>query len=205
MKQMISCLLILAFVLCAGIQANAQQWGIPVGGIQILKTSVTGEPLGGAVYQMARELREGELIDKTIEKQFLWINGENRLMAMETFWPDRTMQGQRQKIVTTDSEGRAAFYGLPYGTYYLVECEAPEGYNRMSEPTRVTVHKYSHLTEADDVRDDQNRIIDNTLHILTVRYTLPDTGSLETLQLAAGGAGVLFSSAALLLLNKRHW
>ena len=126
-------------------------------------------------------------------------------MAVESFWPDRTMQGDRQHMVTTDENGEAAIYGLPFGTYYLVEQEAPAGYNRMTDPIRVTIHKYSHLTQADNVRDDQNRIIDNTVHIVTVRYDLPDTGNWITVQLAAGGTGVIFSSAALLLLNRRRW
>lgn len=185
--------------------AHATEWGIPVGGLNILKTSVTGEPLAGAVFQVARDLREGELTDKRIKKQFLWIGGENRLMALENFWPDRSMLGDRQSTVNTTENGKAAIYGLPYGTYYLVEQEAPSGYNRIVEPIRITIHKYSHLTESDNVRDDQNKVIDNTLHIVTVRYTLPDTGSWETVQLAAGGAGILFSSAALLLLNRRRW
>ena len=205
MKRIIIFLVMLSVFLCSTVQASASEWGIAAGGLNILKTSITGEPLEGAVFQIVRELREGELTDKTVEKQFLRINGENRLMALETFWPDRSMQGQRQDTVTTDGEGKASIYGLPYGTYYLVEQTAPEGYNRMTDPIRVTIHKYSHLTEADNVRDDQEKIIDNTLHILTVRYTLPDTGSWDTLQLAAGGAGVIFSSAALMLLNRRRW
>ena len=205
MKRIIICLVIMSFLMCSAVRASASEWGIPAGGLNILKTSVTGEPLKGAVFGMARELREGELTDKTVEKQFLRIGGENRLMAMESFWPDRSMEGERQYTVATDENGEAAVYGLPYGTYYLVEQEAPEGYNRMTEPVRVSIHKYSHLTRTDNVRDDQDKVIDNTLHILTVRYTLPDTGSWETLHLAAGGAGVVFSSAALMLLNRKRW
>ena len=94
---------------------------------------------------------------------------------------------------------------MPYGAYYLIETRAPEGYNRIIDPIRVTVHKYSHLTNADDVYDDQGQIIDNTLHIINVRYTIPDTGFSGTLQLAAAGTGVLFSAAALILLNRKRW
>ena len=115
------------------------------------------------------------------------------------------MDGERQNTVTTAEDGEAAVYGLPYGTYYLVEQQPPEGYSRMTEPIRITVHKYSHLTQRDNIRDDQNEVIDNTLHIVTVRYVLPDTGNLGNIQLAAGGAGILFSSAALLLMNRRRW
>jgi hypothetical protein len=65
--------------------------------------------------------------------------------------------------------------------------------------------QYSHLTEDDCVKDDKGSIIDNTLHIINVRYALPDTGNWGTLQLTAAGTGIVFSSAALLLLNWRRW
>lgn len=207
MKRQIMCL-ILFFLLgpgCLPVRTGALETGVPVGGIHILKTSVRGDPLEGAVFEIARELREGELTDQNVDKKILKIEDENRIMAMETFWDNRAMTGEKQTEVITDASGNAAIYGLPYGTYYLVETMAPDGYNRIMDPIRVTIHKYSHLTEKDDVQDDQGVVIDNTLHIINVRYTLPDTGNLGTLQLAAGGTGVLFSSAALLLLNRRRW
>lgn len=184
----------------------AQEAGIPVGGISIVKTDVAGKPLAGAAFQIVRELQEGELTDRSVEKKILKIGEENRIMVISPFWTDRNMSGKKETEVTTDEEGKAAIYGLSYGTYYLVETKAPVGYNRIAEPIRITVHKYSHLTEADNVRDDQNAIIDNTVHIVNVRYRLPDTGGLETLQLAAGGTGILFSTVALLLfMNRRRW
>lgn len=202
MSLILACILVLGSL---AVQADASEWGVAVGGINILKTDVTGKPLEGAVFQIARELQEGELTDQKVNKKLLKIGDENRIMTMESFWTDRDMTGERQTEVTTDKQGTAAIYGLPYGTYYLVETQAPEGYNRIADPIRVTIHKYSHLVESDDVRDDKGVIIDNTLHIINVRYTLPDTGSLGTVQLVAGGAGVLFSSAALVLLNRRRW
>ena len=198
-------MVLLCMALCMPVKANASQAGIPVGGLRLLKTDIKGNTLKGAVFQIARELRDGELTDKYVEKQLLWIGEENRIMAIESFWTDRSMAGERQNEAVTDEKGEAAMYGLPYGTYYLVEQKPPEGYNRISEPVRVTVHKYSHLTKADNVCDDDGSVIDNTLHIINLRYTIPDTGSWGTVQLAAGGAGVLFSSAALILLNRKRW
>ena len=205
MKKILYYLMLAFWLLCIPLKADAAQWGVPVGGLHILKTNVKGDALEGAVFQIARDLKEGELTDKKVEKQFLWIGGENRLMAMESFWTDRSMDGDRKNEVITDKNGNASIYGLIYGTYYLVEQEAPAGYNRISDPIRITIHKFSHLTEADNVCDDNGNIIDNTLHIVNLRYTLPDTGSWGTLQLAAGGTGVLFSSVALILLNRKRW
>lgn len=207
MKRQTICLILLFLLAlgCLPVRSFASETGVPVGGIHILKTSVKGDPLEGAVFEIARELKEGELTDQTVDKKLLTIDGENHIMAMETFWDNRSMTGEKQREVVTDASGNAAIYGLPYGTYYLVETMAPDGYNRIIDPIRVAIHKYSHLTAQDGVQDDQGVVIDNTLHIINVRYTLPDTGNLGTLQLAAGGTGVLFSSAALILLNRKRW
>lgn len=43
------------------------------------------------------------------------------------------------KIVTTDENGAASFEGIEAGTYYLIEKQAPVGYNMLKEPVTVTV------------------------------------------------------------------
>ena len=202
MGMIMICLLLIAVL---PVSVDASQWGVPVSGINILNTDVTGNALEGAQFQIVRELREGELTDHTVEKQFLRIGEENRIMATETFWSDRSMAGARETVAITDQEGKASIYGLTYGTYYLVEREASSGYNRMTAPVRIMVHKYSHLTESDNICDDNGSVIDNTLHIVNVRYMLPDTGNWGMTQLTIAGSGVVFSSIALIVLNRRRW
>lgn len=202
---MVTVLLYLMILSILPVRTDAAQWGIPVSGINILNTDVTGNALEGARFQILRELREGELTDHKVEKQVLRVGGENRIMATESFWSDRSMEGERKNVAVTNEEGKASVYGLTYGTYYLVEREASAGYNRMAEPVRIMVHKYSHLTEADKIRDDSGSTIDNTLHIVNVRYTLPDTGNWGIVHLTAAGSGVVLSSAALIMLNRKRW
>lgn len=198
-------ILVLAVMFCLPMQVEAAETARATGGIHILKTDVGGTPLSGASFRILRELRDGELTDSAIQKELVRTGTENRIMTAESFWTDREMDGKKQSAVISGPDGMAAIYGLPYGTYYLVEEKAPRGYNRILEPIRITVHKYSHLTAQDSVYDDQNVLIDNTVHIINLRYTLPDTGNLGAIQLAAGGTGILFSSAALLLLNRKRW
>lgn len=204
MKRMIWALLLAVLLAAMMPQAQAAEQGMEVGGIHILKTDMTGKPLAGAEFQLVREADPQELADRKLEKKLVRIGDENRLVVVMSFWPDRAMTGSRQQEVTTDRHGCAAIYGLPYGTYYLVETKAPEGYNRITSAIRVSIHKYSHLTQADGVLDDEGKPIDHTLHIINVRYALPDTGNWGRIQLAAGGAGIILSAAALVLLNLRH-
>lgn len=187
------------------VSVQSAEIGMETGGINILKTDIAGNPLKGAVFQVYRELQEGEFADHSMKKEILKIGGKNHVMILENFWPDREMCGEKQQTIISDESGTASIYGLSYGTYYLVEKRAPQGYNRILEPVRITIHKYSHLTSQDEVYDDQDLIIDNTLHIINMRYLLPDTGNSGAIQLALGGTGILFSSAALLMLNRKRW
>ena len=206
MKRMMICMLLTCMLWFPWFPATAaaSQTMIAAGGVCILKTDLTGNPLHGASFQILRPVQEGELGNRDVEKKLVEINGENRIMVAESFWTNREMTGQKQTEAVTDRSGKTAMYGLPYGTYYLQEIHAPEGYNRISEPMRLTIHKYSHLTAEDGVYDDKNELIDNTLHIVNVRYALPDTGNLGTVSLAAAGTGIVFSAAALILLNGRR-
>lgn len=200
------CVLILsAIVLCnltVVTQATVQE--TDAGGINILKTNASGQPLSGAVFRIAREATKDE------QKNLNWAGdtlklGETEIMVVyQSFYADRGMSGKLFQQVSTDTDGKAAMYGLPHGTYYLVEVKAPAGYNRITVPIRVTVNKYSHLTVSDDFRDDENQIIDNTIHIINLRYHLPDTGNTMQRQLVFAGAGIVCSAAALILLNRRR-
>ncbi len=203
MKRFFYGIFLLILILGSPMPAHAAG-GIPVGGIHILKTDVTGKALEGAVFQLVKIAQPEELMDSQLEKRIEKIGDENHVVLVVPFWASRDMTGPKQTEVSTDSHGQADVYGLPYGTYYLVEIKAPEGYNKIVSPMRVSVHKYSHLTDQDDVKDDAGKVIDHTLHIINVRYPLPDTGNWGRIQLIAGGVGIVFSSAALIMLNRRR-
>jgi len=48
--------------------------------------------------------------------------------------------GAREEIrITTDNNGQATIKAIGAGTYYLVETQAPEGYNKLTEPIEITV------------------------------------------------------------------
>lgn len=203
MKRFMLCIWMALLLMILPVKSMASQGGIPVGGIHILMTGVTGEPLQSAGFQILRAVRDEELGNHQVEKKMVKIGEEHRIMVVESFWTDRGLTGEKQTAVSTDEHGQAAIYGLNYGTYYLLETKAPEGYNKITSPIRTAIHKYSHLTQSDGIRDEEGKIIDNTLHIINVRYALPDTESWGMLQLAAAGTGLVFSLAAMMMLSRR--
>lgn len=48
-------------------------------------------------------------------------------------------EAQKIKEITTSSEGTAALGFLKPGTYYLVETQAPDGYNKLTEPVKFNI------------------------------------------------------------------
>ena len=96
MKRIILAMALILLTVSLPVRANAADGELTVGGIQILKTDVTGTPLKGASFQIYRHLKDGELTDNVVTKEVLKIDGEHRIMAQESFWTDRDMAGQKR-------------------------------------------------------------------------------------------------------------
>ena len=92
----------------------------------------------------------------------------------------------------TVENGEATIYGLAFGTYYLVETQAPEGYNKLSKPQRIEIDENSH-TEAGVI------IVENTAGAV-----LPTTGGMGTGIFTVTGTVLVAMSCLLLWLKKRQ-
>lgn len=177
---------------------------VHTGGTSILKTDAEGKILpGGATFKIAREATDAELENPDIIKEILTVNGEELTVVFRDFYPTEDLSGDKVYEVTTGEDGRAVIYGLAYGTYYIVETKAPAGYNLLTTPIRVTINKYSHLTEVHDVKDDDGKIIDNTILVINTKYVLPQTGGTGTAMFTLAGIAIIASACALLLLNSK--
>ena len=112
----------------------------------------------------------------------------------------------------TDNNGAADFKGLADGTYYLVEYEAPNGYNRIPTPVAVTVEG----TDADTAEGKVENQADNTGNFDTkptdasvtadvqnqTGTVLPSTGGIGTTIFYILG-GLLVVGAAVILVARR--
>ena len=96
-------------------------------GFKLKKTDDTKQknPLAGAVFQL-RHTETGDPIELVKKSEGVYRH------AM-------TSDVDKVAEVTTGTDGTIVFEGLAAGDYYLVETAAPEGYNKLAKPIKITI------------------------------------------------------------------
>ena len=146
---------------------------VHTGGLKIKKVDEAGNALEGATFKLATSK------ENAMSGVFVEIDGE-------------------ELVRTSGSDGLLYFEGLAYGssgqlndvassTYWLVETEAPEGYNLLLGPVEVTVDKDSYNTY-------NPTTIENKRGIL-----LPATGGIGTIIFIVVGSVAMVISVMLLI------
>ena len=102
-------------------------------------------------------------------------------------------------LLVTDEIGIITFKGIENGTYYLVEVEAPVGYNKLTSPVTIKV----------GYTDEEGTNLGNVAvsHIETVQnnsgISLPTTGGIGTTIFIIAGSLLMLVSIVLLITSKK--
>ena len=98
--------------------------------IAILKVAEGSETtkLKGAEFVLYKEVISE---DGTVTKQYYKWTDDHKV--------EWVTEQNKADVKVTGEKGEASFDGLANGDYYLVETKAPDGYNRLTEPHKVTV------------------------------------------------------------------
>lgn len=179
----------LSYTNSAGIsfEVESDKPEVHTGGIHIALTDGIQTPLPEASFRLARLATDGELLDRSIRKDQLYIDGQKQQVVFASFYDNEAIHGEMVTEMTTKSDGKSLAYGLPYGKYYLVETKAPSGYNRITLPIPVAVNEISHLTEDDGWKNMKDEVVDNTVTITNTKFVLPETGGVGTALFAMVG------------------
>mgnify|MGYP004686166185 FL=1 len=97
-------------------------------------------------------------------------------------------------VVKTDNDGAAYFKGLANGDYYLVETKAPDGYNQLTEPHKVTVAGSS---------TDTTKLTAIAKVANSTGTELPSTGGMGTTVFYVLGFALVMGAVVLLVTKKR--
>lgn len=168
---------------------------VHTGGIVLRKTDSAGNPLEGAAFRIARPGTDGFHTDMLI------LEEELVPVTYPQFACTRDLSGGMVSEAITDEDGMAVLYGLAYGTYYIVETRAPEGYNLLTEPIAVIIDESSHLTEEDGWKDAAGNTVDNTVRVVNTKFLLPDSGGWGTDIYVVTGLWIMLAAVILLLMN----
>ncbi len=164
---------------------------VHTGGLTILKVKAGSEAtvLPGAKFRIVREATAEEKsanLHETVK-----IAGETKHVVFVKFYDTESIEGTMVSEVMTDANGKAVMNGLAYGTYYLIETQAPAGYNILSAPVKVTISE-------ETIKSGGREVIANS-----TSFVLPQTGGTGTMIFTMGGALLIGLACMTLLLGKR--
>lgn len=171
---------------------------VHTGGIQLLKVDASRtKHLSGAVFEVYRKATAKEIelaSNSNASLPEFTIDGSIHKMVLCSFY-NTAVPTNAQKVtqVTTDTDGTAYIYGLAYGDYYLVETQAPAGYNKLSAPTLFTINKNSH-------NDSMKLVIVNQSGT-----ELPTTGGTGIWPLTISGLLLIGASIFFLIYRKKRF
>ena len=153
--------------------------------IAILKVAEGSETtkLKGAEFVLYKEVISE---DGTVTKQYYKRTDDHKVG-----W---VTEQNKADVKVTGENGEASFDGLANGDYYLVETKAPDGYNRLTKPHKVTVAGSS---------TDTAKLTATAKVANKTGAVLPSTGGMGTTVFYVLGAVLVVGAGVLLVTKKR--
>lgn len=162
------------------------------------------KPLSGAEFVLYRDVTTE---DEETGRQYLVVEQNDEGIYKVTGWTDVFNENEdgsfdfpepsstnKTSYLVSGEDGYIHVEGLDAGEYYLLETEAPKGYNPINDAITITIDKDGNVTGADE---------NNVLKVLNNTGTeLPSTGGIGTTIFYVVG-GLLMVGAVVLLVTKK--
>lgn len=169
--------------------------------MHIKKTDSHDTLLAGAKFRLYKQETDAEAAND----QAIKVTGQN---GSYTVAPDQTTEKNMDMIsveTEVDTGYNLKLNGLAAGTYWLVETEAPAGYNKLTAPIKVTITK----SKTQDVNGwtiatDKNNVTDKIIKVVNTTGTiLPGTGGMGTVLFTVIGVALVLIVAASFVISRR--
>lgn len=202
-------------------------------GVKLTKVNAEGEKLAGAKFQISGEKLNIVQVNKTIFREsengtyYLLKDGtytttapteENKASYDNTTitYEKVTVVDQntvKEKITTegyVNADGVLIFEGLGSGSYEITELVAPNGYNLLKDPIKITIGWQAPSVSGEDCTwtvTGGDATVNNGMIELTVQNQkgaqLPSTGGIGTTVFYIAGGVLVIGAAVLLVARKR--
>ena len=173
--------------------------------LDVKKTDTKDTMLAGAHFKLYASTTDGNIDKNTVIKVTKDVENTD---GKYTYAADQSAADATDEMVTVankiDGNYNLHINGLAAGIYYLEETQAPDGYNKLSAPVKVTIKKTSDtewtITKDNSETPENDKIIDiqNSTGSL-----LPSTGGRGTIAFAVIAALLVFGVAVSYIRDKR--
>jgi fimbrial isopeptide formation D2 family protein/LPXTG-motif cell wall-anchored protein len=155
--------------------------------LDITKTNSKGETLAGAEFTLKDPSNNDVyVVQDATTKKYKVVSSSAAIDGITT-------------TVVSDENGKIYIDGLAAGTYNLVETKAPTDYNLLTDPVEIVI---SATYNADGTL---NAVSGNTVTVVNRSGAeLPGTGGIGTYIFTIGGAIIMVTAVAYLILKKKN-
>lgn len=173
--------------------------------LDVKKTDTKDTMLAGAHFKLYASTKDGNIDKNTVIKVTKDVENTD---GKYTYAADQSAADAIDEMVTVANkiEGNYNLHinGLAAGIYYLEETQAPDGYNKLSAPVKVTIKKTSDTEWTITKDNSETPEIDKIIDIQnSTGSLLPSTGGMGTIIFAVIAAILVLGVAVSFIRDKR--